>query len=99
MLDLGMMVDLAHASDKTTDDVLALAEPRGAPVINTHAARGSCLAIERNISDVNAARIAKLGGTIGVTIFDHMVVDVPQSEQWAGYVAGSCDDVIAHWNT
>jgi membrane dipeptidase len=97
MLELGMMVDLAHASDKTSEEVLKLAEARGVPLMNSHGGARALLPIERNIPDAFAARIAKLGGTVGVTIFDHMVAQVPQSERWEGYVPGTCDDVIAHW--
>jgi membrane dipeptidase len=97
MLDLGMMVDLAHASDKTSDDVLRIAEERQVPVINSHGGARALLDIERNIPDALAARIAKLGGTVGVTIFDHMVGQVPDSEKWDGYVPGTCDDIVAHW--
>ncbi len=53
--------------------MLALAEERGMPIINSHQGARALLGIERNISDALAARIAKLGGTVGVTIFDHMV--------------------------
>jgi membrane dipeptidase len=97
MLALGMMVDISHASDKTVDDVLRIAEEYGAPVMNTHSGAREFLAIERNISDVNAQRIAKTGGTVGVTLSDHMVLGVPESARWPGYVEGTCDDVIAHW--
>jgi membrane dipeptidase len=97
MLELGMMVDLAHASDKTSEEVLSLAEAKRMPLINSHGGARALLPIERNIPDTFAARIAKLGGTVGVTLFDHMVAAVADSERWEGYVPGTCDDVIAHW--
>lgn len=97
MLQLGMMVDLAHASDETSRQVLTLAEEYGAPVINSHGGSRALLPIERNIPDELAARIAKGGGMVGVTASDHQVAKVPDSEKWEGYVPGSCDDTIAHW--
>jgi membrane dipeptidase len=97
MLALGMIVDVSHASDKTVDDVLKIAEQYSAPVINTHSGSREYLGIERNITDANAARIAKIGGTVGVTLSDHMVLGVPEADRWPGYVEGTCDDVIAHW--
>ncbi len=68
------------------------------PIIQlTHGGSRALLAIERNVSDTLATRIARLGGTVGVTIFNHMVTEVPVDQKWEGYVDGTCDDVIAHW--
>ena len=97
MLQLGIMVDLAHASDETSRAVLALAEAHGAPVLNSHGGSRALLPLERNIPDELAARIAKGGGVVGMTASDHQVARVPASEQWEGYVPGTCDDTIAHW--
>jgi membrane dipeptidase len=97
MLQLGMLVDLAHASDETSSAVLELAEQHGAPVINSHGGARAYLSMERNISDVLAARIAHGGGTVGVTASDAQVAQVPEEAQWEGYVPGTCDDVVAHW--
>ncbi len=97
MFQLGMLVDLAHASDETSRAVLELAEQRGVPVINSHGGARALLDIERNVPDDLAARIAKGGGMVGMTASDHQVAHVPDSEKWEGYVPGSCDDTIAHW--
>jgi len=97
MFQLGMVVDLAHASDATSRAVLELAEARGVPVINSHGGARAYLDIERNVPDELAARIAKGGGMVGVTCSDHQVARVPDSAKWEGYVPGTCDDTIAHW--
>jgi len=91
MLDLGMMVDLAHARTRrptTCSPSPSRAELRS----STRTAARAVLAIERNISDVNAARhrearrhdrrhhLRSHGGRRAAV------------EQWAGYVAGSCDE-------
>jgi membrane dipeptidase len=97
MFQLGMIVDISHASDVTSGQVLDLAEEHDTPIINSHAGSRELLGIERNIPDVIAARIAKGGGMVGVTASDHMLSRVPDSEKWDGYVPGTCDDLIAHW--
>jgi membrane dipeptidase len=58
-----MVIDVAHASERTIDDVLALAKR---PLIVSHGGlRGSC-ANQRNLRDDQARRIAAGGGLIGV---------------------------------
>ena len=63
----GMLVDLAHASPRTIDDVLAIATR---PVVVSHTGlRGVC-DNQRNLSDEQARRIAATGGVIGVGFWD-----------------------------
>ncbi len=97
MFDLGIVVDLAHASDVTSRDVLTMAEARGVPVINSHAGRRAFSGMERNLSDELAVRIAKGGGMFGVTLYRSFLEGVPAEAQLAGHVERSCDDVVAHW--
>ncbi|MBL8954958.1 MAG: membrane dipeptidase [Myxococcaceae bacterium] len=97
MFQLGMIVDLSHASDETSRGVLELAEKHGVPVINSHGGARAFLGMERNIPDDLAARIAKGGGMVGMTASDHQVAQVPDTVKWEGYVPGTCDDTIAHW--
>lgn len=97
MMELGMVIDLAHASDRTVRDVLALTEPAGVPVVVCHTGSRALVNTERNISDELALRVAKSGGLIGVSIYAGLVSPVPQSAQLAHHVPGTCDDAIAHW--
>lgn len=63
---LGMLVDLAHASPKTIDDVLAMATR---PVVDSHTGvKGTCNNI-RNLSDEHIKGIAATGGVIGIAFF------------------------------
>ncbi len=58
-----MLIDLAHASSKTIDDVTAIATR---PVIVSHAGvRGTCNN-QRNLSDKQLKEIAATGGVIGI---------------------------------
>jgi microsomal dipeptidase-like Zn-dependent dipeptidase len=65
-----MIVDVAHASAKTIEDVLALATR---PVLVSHTGvRGTC-DNQRNLSDEQLKGIAKTGGVIGIGFWDTAV--------------------------
>jgi len=62
-----MLVDLAHASPRTIDDVLSMATR---PVIVSHTGvRGTC-DNSRNLSDRQLRGIAHTGGAIGIAYFE-----------------------------
>jgi membrane dipeptidase len=62
-----MLVDVAHASAKTIDDVLAMATR---PVVVSHTGvRGTC-DNNRNLTDDQVRRIAQTGGVIGIGFWD-----------------------------
>jgi len=62
-----MIVDLAHASAQTIDDVLAIATR---PVVVSHAGvRGTCNN-NRNLSDDQIRAVARNGGLIGIGYWD-----------------------------
>ena len=63
----GMLVDLAHASPRTVDDVLAVATR---PVVDSHTGvRGTCDNI-RNLSDEQVRAVAATGGLVGIGYWD-----------------------------
>jgi membrane dipeptidase len=65
-----MIVDVAHASEKTIDDVLAIATR---PVLDSHTGvRGTC-DNQRNLSDEQLKGIARTGGVIGVGYWETAV--------------------------
>lgn len=96
-MDVGMLLDLSHASEALADDVLTLAEARGVPVINSHTGARAQMDMERNLSSTLAARIAKGGGLIGVTLFASQL-QVPDSVG-PDHLHGGCDDVVSHWRS
>lgn len=66
----GMLVDLAHASAATIDDVLAIATK---PVVVSHTGvRGTC-DNQRNLSDEQLKKIAKTGGVVGIGFWETAV--------------------------
>ncbi|HTT38969.1 MAG TPA: membrane dipeptidase [Burkholderiales bacterium] len=62
-----MIVDLAHASSQTIDDVLALAQR---PVVVSHTGvKGTC-DNNRNLSDNQVRAVARKGGLIGIGLWE-----------------------------
>jgi membrane dipeptidase len=65
-----VLVDLAHASPQTIDDVLALARR---PVVVSHTGvRGTC-DNRRNLSDAQLRAVARTGGVVGIGFWDTAV--------------------------
>lgn len=65
-----IVVDLAHASPRVIDDVLAMATR---PVLVSHTGvQGTCRG-PRNLSDAHVRKIAATGGVIGIGYFDGAV--------------------------
>ncbi|WP_437975233.1 dipeptidase [Sorangium sp. So ce295] len=65
---LGMLVDLAHASAQTIDDVLAVATK---PVVFSHTGVLGTCDNPRNISDAALDRTAAAGGVVGIGFFEN----------------------------
>lgn len=85
--DKKMVVDLAHASPKVIDDVLAMARR---PVLVSHTGvQGTC-AGPRNLSDAHIKRIAAQGGVIGIGYFEGAVcgLDVASIVKAIRYTVG-----------
>jgi microsomal dipeptidase-like Zn-dependent dipeptidase len=86
----GMLVDLAHASERTIEDVLALATR---PVVVSHTGvRGAC-DNNRNLRDDHARRIAAAGGVIGIGFWRTAVCgesprDIARSIRYAAGLVG-----------
>ena len=67
-LTRGMIIDLAHASSQTIDDVLAMVNK---PVMASHdGVRGTCDTV-RNLTDRHIRGIANTGGVIGIGIYKY----------------------------
>jgi membrane dipeptidase len=70
----GMLLDVAHASDRTARDLLALAAETHAPVIATHSNARALAAHPRNLGDAELRAIARSGGVVGVNFHSPFVV-------------------------
>lgn len=81
---LGIIVDVAHLSDKGIEEVLNLSTT---PVISSHAnARTICHQV-RNLSDDHIRAIAKTGGVIGVHAINFLISESVQP---------TLDDLLKH---
>lgn len=63
MMEKGMVIDLAHASPRMVEDVLAIGGTR--PILSHTGIHGHC-ASHRNLDDALVKRIAGKGGVIGI---------------------------------
>jgi membrane dipeptidase len=63
MNDVGMLVDLSHANERTMADTIAHSR---APVIISHTGCDAVYAHERNTSDANLRALADAGGVVGI---------------------------------
>jgi membrane dipeptidase len=73
IVDKGMMIDVAHSSIETVEDVLALTD---APIVISHTGILSlCNHEKRNIPDKLLQQIADRGGLIGVGYWETAVCD------------------------
>lgn len=70
MQELGIIVDLAHASPATIDDVLAEVE---VPVVYSHGGVRATCDNNRNLSDEQIRGIADTGGVIGIGYWEDAV--------------------------
>jgi len=66
MMELGMLIDIDHMSEKSINDTLTLAEQFGYPVNIGHNGIRTALGTERDASRNTTARVAALGGVFGV---------------------------------
>ena len=86
----GMLVDVAHASAATIDDVLSMA---ARPVVASHTGlRGAC-DNARNLTDAHARGIAETGGVLGIGFWPTAcggddVASIARSIRYAVDVAG-----------
>lgn len=74
--DKGVLIDLAHASKATIDDVLAMTTK---PVLVSHTGVVGTCPGPRNLSDAHLQRIAATGGVVGIGYWEGAVcqADVP----------------------
>lgn len=68
-----ILVDVAHASPSTIDDVLAMATR---PVVVSHTGVRATCPGTRNLTDDQLRRIATTGGVIGIGFWDAAVCDI-----------------------
>ena len=94
-IERGLLIDVTHASPSGVNDVLELHRAARAPLVASHV--GSSVLTARTLDDTQARELVDLGGLIGIGLFHHPVLQpIPPEDQWPGFVAGTCDEVLAH---
>ena len=86
---LGILPDISHASERTTDEVLTLAERAKRPVVATHSNAYSVYPHTRNLRDEHARRLFSLGGLVGVNLCEFHLRDCTDKR-------ATVDDVLRH---
>ena len=79
--DLGIMVDIAHLSERGVRDVLELTQ---APLIASHANAYALCPVDRNLSDSILEAVAARGGVVGVTFVSGFIHLEPASASLGG---------------
>lgn len=64
--ELGIVVDLSHASHKMISECFSLSDKYGTKLIATHSNSASVCAHGRNLTDAEALEIARRGGLVGI---------------------------------
>ncbi|MBQ8400575.1 MAG: membrane dipeptidase, partial [Clostridia bacterium] len=64
--DLGIAVDLSHASTRSADDIFDIAEAKNGRVLATHSNAYTLCRHSRNLTDDRLRRLAALDGLVGV---------------------------------
>lgn len=86
MNHLGLLIDLAHAGERTSLDVLELSAD---PVIISHANVRALCDSPRNLSDELIRALARRGGTLGITAYSPFCETKPGRRP-------TLDDVVDH---
>lgn len=85
----GALLDLAHASDATQDDLAEVARVAGAPLVDSHTGMRALVASERNLDDVHARAIAASDGVVAVSLHSGHLSHTPGERATMG-------DLVAH---
>ncbi|ODP39675.1 dipeptidase [Sphingomonas turrisvirgatae] len=67
MEQLGMIVDIAHASHQSVAEILAVARR---PVVSSHGGVQAVCKVNRNLTDDEIRGVAKTGGVVGIGYWD-----------------------------
>lgn len=85
--ELGIAVDISHASRRTTDEIFTLAEQKNGRVLATHSNAHAVCPHTRNLTDDQLRRLADLGGIVGVNLYVRFLAEKDDCTR---------DDVVRH---
>jgi membrane dipeptidase len=87
----GGIIDVSHASDRATDDMIRLALEDGVPAVATHSNARALTAHPRNLTDDQIRGIAQTGGVVGVNLYSRFV-----KIDGEGKAPARIEDVVRH---
>lgn len=87
--EIGIIPDISHASKRTTDEVLTLAEAAEKPLLATHSNAYAVYPHTRNLCDEHARRLFALGGLVGLNLCKHHLCDCADGD-------ATVDDALRH---
>lgn len=90
MEKLGIIIDLAHANDKTFWDVY---ENTTGPIVNSHSNSRALCNVPRNISDEQIRAISERGGLVGLNSFNEFV-HIDRDKQDIHHLANHLDHMV-----
>lgn len=73
--ELGILPDISHASARSADEILTLAEQAGRPVIASHSNAHAVYPHSRNLRDEHFKRLMALGGIVGFNLCHFHIKD------------------------
>lgn len=91
---LGMIVDLAHASDKTFYDSL---EASATPVVSTHSCCRALAGHRRNMDDAMLRALGDRGGVIQINFYPCFLSDSFNAAFGADPFSDKADEIEAQW--
>ena len=91
---LGMIVDLAHASDETFWDCLSCSQ---APVVTTHSSCRALAGHRRNLTDEMIRALAAQGGVIQINFYPAFLSDVYREKEAATGLEDKADAIEAEF--
>lgn len=71
----GALLDVSHVSDRTFDDIAAIARRFGAPVVATHSNARALADVPRNLTDAQLRVIGETGGVAGLNFNTKFIAD------------------------
>ncbi len=80
MMDIGMLVDVSHGSDKLFYDVAEIADEKNKPFVASHSGAQSVYDCARNLTDAEIKRLADLGGVVGIDFCADFISDDQSAE-------------------
>jgi len=95
VLARGALLDVAHASDATFDDLLEIARAHGAPVVDSHTGLRAIRNIMRNIDDARLRALAATGGVAGISVHSGHIGTHPGEPATLGDVADAIEHAVA----